>query len=83
MDLLSNLLSHYQQLLKKNRKETELIIAVIKTQTNLTITVNEIKTKEGILFLKTRPKYKLEFLLKKKELLLALEEQGIKFIDLK
>ena len=83
MEILNGLLTHYHQLFKDKQQEIDLILAIIKKQTNLTLTNNEIKLQEGILFIKTKPKYKLELILHKPALLEQLNNQGVKVVDLK
>ncbi len=83
MELLSGLLAHYHQLFKNKQQEIGLILEIIKKQTNLTLTSNEIKLQEGILFIKTKPKYKLELILQKPTILTQLNNQGIKVVDFK
>jgi len=83
MDRLNGLLARYQKLFKDKQLAAGLIVAAIKKQTGLVIASEEIRLKEGILFFKTKPKYKLEIILKKKKILDRLKEQGIKIFDLK
>ncbi|MFA5001127.1 MAG: hypothetical protein WC531_02770 [Candidatus Paceibacterota bacterium] len=83
MELLNGLLAHYRQLFKDKQQEIDLILVIIKKQTNLTLTSDEIKLKEGVLFIKTKPKSKLELILQKPALLEQLNNQGIKVVDFK
>jgi len=83
MELLTGLLAHYHQLFKDKQQESNLILATIKKQTNLTLVNEEIKFQEGILFIKTKAKYKLELILQKSALLEQLNNQGIKVLDLR
>jgi hypothetical protein len=82
-DLLRGLLARYQQLFKDKKLEIGLIVGIIKDQTGLILTSEEIKLKEGFLYLKTKPKYKLEIILRKDKILSQLNNQGIKVLDLK
>lgn len=83
MDLLTGLLGRYQQLFKDKQQEINLIIEVVKQQTNLILKSEEIKLKDGILFIKTKPKYKLVILLKKQVILEKLTNQKLKVFELK
>lgn len=83
MELLNGLLAHYQQLFKDKQLEIGSIVEVVKKQTGLIITNKEVELKEGILLVKTKPKYKLEIILKKKAILEQLNNQGIKVFNLK
>ena len=83
MELLNGLLAHYHQLFKDKQQEINLILAIIKKQTNLTLTSDEIKLRDGILFIKTKSKYKLELILQKPALLEQLNRQGIKVFEVR
>lgn len=83
MELIGGLLAHYQKLFRDKALESALIIEMIKKETGLMVKNNEIRLKEGTLFLKVKPKYKLEILLRKEKILLSFKEQGLKIKDLK
>jgi hypothetical protein len=83
MKLLSGLLGHYQQLFKEKQLNIGLIVAVIKKETNIELVSNELRLKDGVLFIKTKPKYKLEIILKKVVLLEQFKDKNLKIIDLK
>ncbi|MFA6253774.1 MAG: hypothetical protein WC640_00715 [Candidatus Paceibacterota bacterium] len=83
MNQLNSQLAHYQKLLKDKQSEIGLIAETVKKQTNLTIMAEEIRLKEGILFLKTKSKHKLEVILKKRGILDQLKELGVKVFDLR
>ena len=51
MEILNGLLTHYHQLFKDKQQEIDLILTIIKKRTNLTLTSDEIKLQEGILFI--------------------------------
>lgn len=81
MELLTGLLAHYRQLIGNKQTEINLITETIKTKTGLTFLGQDFKLEKGLLFIKTRPKYKLEIILRKKEIIDCLGEQGIKIFD--
>ncbi|MFA5022769.1 MAG: hypothetical protein WC385_02020 [Candidatus Paceibacterota bacterium] len=83
MDGLNSLLARYRQLFADKQSEYGEILGVVKKQTGLKLSVGEIKLKEGVLFLKTKPKYKLEIILKKQNILDLFKEKGIKIVDLR
>lgn len=83
MQLIGGLLAHYQKLFKDKAFESALISEIIKKETNLKVANKDVILKDGALFLKVKPKYKLEILLKKEKIILSLEEQGLKIRDIK
>lgn len=83
MKIINGLLAHYHQLFKEKQLNINLIVEVIKKETNINLTSDELRVKEGILFIKTKSKAKLEIILKKTIILKQFEEQGLKIFDLK
>ncbi len=83
MELIGGLLARYQNLFNNKALELSLIVETIKKETGLTITNEEVRLKEGVLFLKIKPKYKLELILKKEKILSVFKEQGLKIGDLR
>lgn len=83
MNPLNSLLAHYHSLFKDKQKENNLIIETIKKQTNLTISSDQIKIINNILFLKIKAKPKLEIILRKEGVINQLNSVGIKVSDLK
>jgi len=83
MELINGLLARYTKLFGDKQLEVGLIIEIIKKQTGLVIKNNELNLKEGILYLKTKPKYRLELILNKQKILDELNRQGLKVLDLK
>lgn len=83
MDGLNFLLSRYRQLFADKQLEFGEILEVINQQTGLKLSTQDLRLKEGILFLQTKPKYKLEIILKKPAILSGLNARGIKVVDLR
>lgn len=83
MDGLNFLLSRYRQLFADKQLEFGEILEVINQQAGLKLSTQDLRLKEGILFLQTKPKYKLEIILKKPAILSGLNARGIKVVDLR
>ena len=83
MNLLNGLLARYALLFKNKQQEINLILEIIKKQTGLTLKTEEVKLKDNVLFIKTKPKYKLEIILTKPAILEQLNNQGLKVVELK
>lgn len=83
MDILNGFLSHYQRLFANQKQQEQLILESIKEVTNLVLTNKEFRLKDGVLFIKTKPKYKIEIILNKNKLINLLVEKNLKVLEVR
>ncbi len=70
---LKDLLSRFSGLLQSGESKTESVREIIKKATNLDIKKEDIKIKDGIIYLNIKPIYKSEIYLKKDRIIEEME----------
>ncbi|MEK7228150.1 MAG: hypothetical protein AAB681_02220 [Patescibacteria group bacterium] len=72
MSLFNNILAQVSNKLRDKEQYKENIVKILFSETGLSIKTDEIKTKEGVLYINTSPTLKTAILLKKSKILTKL-----------
>ena len=83
MDNFKDLLKLYSQKLNTSQLIIEEILEVINKITNLKLNKNNLIIRDGIGYLKVRPKEKLEIILHKEKIISSFQAEKILITDLK
>jgi len=78
MELINNLLKNYYKKINQQQLVIQIIIKEINNKTGLDLTNEEIKLKDSVVYLKTKPKKKIEIFIKKELIIQELNNLGIK-----
>ena len=83
MDNFKDLLKIYSQRLNSSQLIIDEILEVINKVTNLKLSKTNLSIKDGVGWLKVKPKEKLIIILYKKKIITKFKEENISVIDLK
>ena len=83
MNNFKDLLKLYSQKLNSTQLIIDEIIEVINKETALSLNKTNIVTRDGIAYLKVKPKQKLEIILHKSKIISKFKEENILITDLK
>ncbi len=83
MDNFKDLLKLYSQKLNSTQLIIDEILAVINKETGLNLNKTNLVTRDGIAYLKVKPKQKLEIILHKDRIISNFKEEKILITDLK
>ncbi|MFA6476334.1 MAG: hypothetical protein WCV68_02850 [Candidatus Paceibacterota bacterium] len=83
MDNFKDLLKLYSQKLNSTQLIIDEILEIINKESSLNLNKTNIITRDGIAYLKVKPKQKLEIILHKSRIISKFKEENILITDLK